>query len=238
MLPKFPVRLIYVNVFGCVLALAAVTNAGHNELQQARDKQDFAALDRLIQSARAAADKSPQDAAAHYELALANSYGAEISQEVHDKNKAKGYAEAGLSAAEKAVSLNGASSENHRILGTLCGQMISSNGLAAIKYGKCALEEVNAAIKIDPKSAENYVSHGVGNYYLPQALGGGVELAIQDFKKAAELSPNSSEAYLWLGMALRKSNQNAAAHKALAKAVELNPGRIWAKQQLEKTPAQ
>jgi hypothetical protein len=31
-------------------------------------------------------------------------------------------------------------------------------------------------------------------------------------------------------------NQPEEAHKAIAKSVELNPNRIWAKQQLDKTP--
>jgi hypothetical protein len=39
-----------------------------------------------------------------------------------------------------------------------------------------------------------------------------------------------------LGVALRKMNRNAEARKELERAVQLNPARIWAKQQLEKTP--
>ena len=50
--------------------------------------------------------------------------------------------------------------------------------------------------------------------------------------------PQAAEAYLWLGLALRKENNNAEARKAFAKALELNPNRVWARQQLEKTPAQ
>jgi tetratricopeptide (TPR) repeat protein len=147
-------------------------------------------------------------------------------------------AEAGIKAAEKAVSLNGNTSEYHRILGTLCGQMVSSNGLAGLRYGKCALASVNRAIELDPKSSEAYLSHGVGNYYLPPALGGGMQLAIKDFEKALELNPKSADAYLWLGLALRKENRPAEARKAFTKSLELNPNRLWAKQQLDKTPAQ
>ena len=70
------------------------------------------------------------------------------------------------------------------------------------------------------------------------ALGGGFDLAVKDFRKAIELDAKDSEAWLWLGLALRKENQNAEAHKALAKSLELNPNRLWTKQQLDKTPAQ
>ena len=59
--------------------------------------------------------------------------------------------------------------EHHRILGTLCGQVIPGNVLAGLKYGRCALDSINKAIELDPKSAIAYVSRGVGNYYLPAA---------------------------------------------------------------------
>ena len=59
--------------------------------------------------------------------------------------------------------------------------MVSSSSLAGLKYGKCALESVDKAIELDPKSSMAYVSHGVGNYYLPPAFGGGIDLADQRF---------------------------------------------------------
>ncbi len=224
-------------LFVLATAGASATVAGLPDLQQARDKQDRAALDKMATEFRSAADKQPNDAAAQYRMALAESYAAEVAIEVKDKAQAKTHAEAGIQAAEKATNLKPDSAEYHRIRGTLCGQMISSNGLAALKYGNCALSELNRAIELDPKAAANYLSHGVGNYYLPAALGGGVELAIKDFQKAIQLDSQSGDAYLWLGIALRKENKNAEARNALTKAVELNPNRIWAKQQLDKTPA-
>ena len=136
------------------------------------------------------------------------------------------------------MALKADSAEYHRLLGTLCGQAISANVLQGMKYGHCAQDEVNKALQLDPKSSVNYLARGVGNYYLPQGLGGGLDLAVKDFLKAAELDPQSAEAQLWLGLALRKQNKNADARKAIQKAIELNPARVWAKQQLDKTPAQ
>jgi Flp pilus assembly protein TadD len=78
----------------------------------------------------------------------------------------------------------------------------------------------------------------VGNYYLPASFGGGVEPALRDFRKAIELEPSLAEAHLWLGVALRKAEKNAEAKAAFKRSLELNPARVWAKQQLEKTPAQ
>jgi tetratricopeptide (TPR) repeat protein len=236
-----PVELknMRVGVFlSLVTAAWAIGPGDIADLQRARDRQDRAALEKIVADCRTAAVKQPDDAEVQYRLALAESFSAEVAVELRDKPQAKNAAESGIQAAEKAVALKSNTAEYHRILGTLCGQMISSNGIAALRYGKCALDSVNRAIELDPKSADAYVSHGVGNYYLPQALGGGIDLAIKDFRRAIELNPKSADAYLWLGVALRKSNQPAEAHLALAKAVDLNPNRIWAKQQLEKTPAQ
>ena len=215
--------------------LAAVTFAG--ELEKARDVQDRGALDQLVAKYSAAATQKPSDADAQYRAALAHSYAAEVATEAGDKSKAKAAAEDGIKSAQKAVALKGDAAEYHRILGTLCGQVIPANVLAGLKWGNCARDEVEKAVGLDGKSAINYVSRGVGNYYLPSALGGGIDKAIQDFEKASSLDPKLPEAQMWLGIALRKSGRNAEARKALEKAVALNPARVWAKQQLEKTPA-
>jgi tetratricopeptide (TPR) repeat protein len=216
--------------------IAAAVSADDSDLVKARDHQDRAALDKLAADARAAADKQSNDAAAFYRLALAESYSAEVAIETHDKTGAKNSAQAGVDAATKAVTLKPDSAEYQRVLGTLCGQMVSSQSLAGLKYAKCAMDSVNKAIELDPKSSMAFLSHGVGNYYLPQAFGGGVDLAIKDFRKAIELNPKNSDAWLWLGVALRRSNEPAEAQKAFEKSLEINPNRAWARQQMEKTP--
>lgn len=221
--------------FLCIV-VTAIALADDSDLVKARDHQDRAALDKLAADARAVADKQPNDAAAYYRVALAESYAAEVATEQHDKSAAKSAAQTGMDAANKAVSLKPDSAEYQRILGTLCGQMVSSNSLAGLKYGKCALDSVDKAIQLDPKSSMAYVSHGVGNYYLPQALGGGIDLAVKDFRKAIELNPKNADAWLWLGIALRRQGQNGEAQKAFEKSIDINPNRVWAKQQLEKTP--
>ena len=160
-----------------------------------------------------------------------------VAMELRDKGAAKSAAEAGIKLAERAAAIDGKRAEYHRLLGTLCGQVIPANVLSGLKYGKCAQEEINKAIELDPKSAVALMGRGVGNYYLPPAFGGGVEISIKDFQKAIALDPKLAEAHLWLGLALRKANRNADARKAIGRSIELNPNRLWAKQQLEKTPA-
>jgi tetratricopeptide (TPR) repeat protein len=218
--------------------LMAALMAAPGGLESARDRQDRAALEKQISELSAAAQKAPHDADAQYRVALASSYLAEVSLEVRDKGQAERAAESGIKAAERAIALNPKNAEYHRVLGTLCGQVVPANLLSAFSYGRRARESINKAIELDPKSAQAYLARGVGNYYLPDALGGGASLAILDFRKAAELDGSSAEVYLWLGLALRKEHHNAEARRAFEKALHLDPARIWIKQQLEKTPAQ
>ena len=218
-------------IFLALIPILLVAGAS-NEMRQARNRQDRAALDQLI-------GKLKNQPNGNYDLALAYSYAAEVAMEQRDKHKAQDYAEAGIPVAQKALESNPNDAKAHRILGELCAQLIPANPLlGGLKYGQCARDEVNKAIQLDGNSALAYLSRGVGNYYLPSSFGGGIEPALKDLDKAISLDPNLSDAYLWKGIALRKANRNAEAHQAIAKAVQLSPDWIWAKEQLQKTPAQ
>lgn len=219
-----------------IVALALQGASVDPGLSRARDAQDRNTLQALSARAAAAAEKQLDSALAQHSAAMAYSYLAEVAIETGDKGLAREAAETGIKFAERGAAADPRSSEMHRLLGTLCGQVIPASVLAGLKYGRCAMDEISKAVQLDPNSALNYVSRGVGNYYLPAAFGGGVELAIQDFRKAIELDPKSAEAFLWMGIAQRKANQNSEARRSLEKAISLNPSRSWAKQQLEKIP--
>jgi hypothetical protein len=218
--------------------LAAGLTAAKSELEKARDAQDRAALDKISAALAAEARSAPKDADAQYKAALADSYAAEVAIELKDKTGAKNAADAGIPFAEKAIELQPKNAENYRVLATLCGQEVPALGIGGLNYGKRAKEAIAKALELNPRSAEVLIAEGVGNYYLPAMLGGGPDLAVKNFSDAAALDPKSSEAYLWLGITLRKLHRNGEARQAFAKSVELNPHRIWAKDQLEKTPAQ
>jgi tetratricopeptide (TPR) repeat protein len=220
------------------LFLMAALLAAPGALESARDRQDRPALEKQAAELAAAAQKTPRDAQAQYRAALAFSYLAEVALQLRDKSQAERAAESGIQAAERAVALDGRNAEYYRVLGTLCGQVIPANVLAAFSYGKRAKDAISKALELDPRSSRAYLARGIGNYYLPEPLGGGPGVALPDIRKAIELDPKSAEAYLWLGLALRKAHQNAEARRAFSKSLELDPNRVWAKQQLEKTPAQ
>jgi tetratricopeptide (TPR) repeat protein len=205
-------------------------------VERALDAQDRATLETLASEASAAAEKRPQDPEAQYRAALAQSTLSQLGQELGDKKLGRAAAENGIPPAQRAVALKANDAEYHRILGTLCGQVIPANVLAGLKWGRCAMEEVTRAVELAPKSALAWLSKGVGNYYLPATFGGGTEKAIADLEKAVQLDPNSADSHLWLGIALRKAGRNAEARIAIERSLALNPDRKWARQQLEKTP--
>ena len=206
--------------------------------RRVRDTQDRRTLEMVAQGARARADKSPKDANLQYLAALATSLHAEVLMEQRDKKGSSAIAESGMDYAKRAVELNTYWGEYHRLLGTLCAQTIPGNLFLAMRYGRCAMDEVNKAIQQQPKSSIAWLSKGVGNYYLPAQFGGGPAQALNDIKKAIELDGKNADAWLWQGIVLRKLNRNAEARKTIEKALALSPGRVWAKQQLEKTPKQ
>ncbi|PWU02221.1 MAG: hypothetical protein C5B51_21250 [Terriglobia bacterium] len=220
---------------GIWLLAAFLTAPPPAALQSARDQQDRTALQKIIDESAAAAAKAPNDAGAHYRIALASSYLAEVALEQRDRKAAEQAATRGVKAAEQAIALKPDVAEYYRVLGTLCGQVVPANVLAGLSYGKRAKEAIDKAIAMDPKSSANYMARGVGNYYLPAALGGGPELASADFHKAIDLDPKNADSWLWLGLALRKQNKDAEARKAFEKSLELNPRRLWAREQLDKT---
>jgi tetratricopeptide (TPR) repeat protein len=218
-------------------AAACLATPPTTVLEEARNRQDRAALEQMFAAASAKAQQRADDAAALYEAAYSASYVAEVALELRDKAQAQRAAEAGIKFAERVVALR-PTPEAYRLLGTLCGQVIPANVLAGLNYGKRAREAVNKAIELDPKYGRAYLARGVGNYYLPAGLGGGVDKAIADFRTALELEPGNSDGWLWLGIALRKQGQNKAAREAFTKGLQAAPARVWLKQQLEKTPAQ
>lgn len=221
-----------------LLCAALAASAAPPDLENARNRQDRAAIEKLLPALNAAAQKQTSSAEAQYRVAEAQLYLAEVALELRDKGAAARAAEAGIPHARRAVEIDPSKAEHHRMLGALCGQVIPANVLAGIQYGKCAIESVNKAMEMNPKSASVWMSRGVGNYYLPTQFGGGVGKAVADLQRATELNPKLADAWLWLGIALRKANRNVEARQALARSLELNPHRVWAREQLDKTPAQ
>ncbi len=225
-------RLWLLSAMSAVSCLAALDPA----LMHARDVQDRGALDKLVAAARARSERAPKDANAQYQYAVAASILAEVALEKKDKAAAETAGMAGVKAIDGAIALNPNNGEYYRVLATLCGEVIPANIFAAFSYGKRAKDSIEKAKQMDPKSPGVWIADGVGNFYLPASFGGGPDPAIRSFQHALQLDPKNAEAWLWLGRAQRKKQQNAEARESFTKSLALDPARVWAKEQLEKTP--
>ena len=205
-------------------------------LDQARDRQDPAALAQLLDAAAASAAKAPNNALAQYQAALAASYLAAVHIEQHASKPVRtADAERGIVFGEKAVALKPESGEYYRVLGTLYGQAVT-DVIGGLRYGPKAKDAIAKAVEKAPHSSNVYVARGVGNLYIPPQLGGGAESAIPDFRKAIGIDPKNAEAWVYLGVALRMDKKEDDARQAFNKALELNPNRFWVRQLLVKRP--
>jgi tetratricopeptide (TPR) repeat protein len=216
-------------------ALFFAASSTPSPLDQARDRQDLAALGKLLDTAASAAQTAPNDAKVQYQAALAASYLAAVHLELKERKPAHDVAERGIVFGEKAVSLKPDSGEYYRVLGELYGQAIADL-MSGLRYGAKAKDAIAKAVERSPKSSNVYVARGVGNLYLPTQLGGGPDVAIPDFRKAIEIDPKNAEAWIYLGVALRNDKKEDQARDALNKALVLNPNRWWVQQLLAKSP--
>jgi len=106
--------------------------------------------------------------------------------------------------------------EYHRILGTLCGQVIPAKLWLAVRYGGCARDEITRAIQLDGRSAKAYLSRAWETTICHRGWRR-FDLALRDFDKAIQIDPNLADAYLWRGITLRKLHRNAEAYRSIAK---------------------
>jgi len=218
-----------------LISAALLFAANPSPLEQARDRQDPAALAKLLDAAAASAGKAPNDAQAQYQAALAASYLAAVHIELHDRKSARAAAERGIVFGEKAISLKPDSGEYFRVLGGLYGQAVTDI-MSGLRYGPKAKDAIAKAVEKSPRSSNVYVARGVGNLYLPSQLGGGADAAIPDFRKAIEIDPANAEAWVYLGVALRTGKKEDDARRAFNRALELNPNRFWVRELLVKRP--
>ncbi len=186
-------------------------------------------LDEAVADYEARLRRNPDDALAHYLLALAHfrerrweGAAAHFSRvlalkatfpEVLDKRGAA-YRELGrwaeaVARYRKAIEIDPKDSLAHNMLGTaLTGQNKLDEALAALRK----------AIELDPKSAKAHIN--LGNvYYLQKNL----DEAVACYRKAIEIDPKSGNAHYGVGLVFNAQGKADKAVACFRKAIEIDP---------------
>jgi putative PEP-CTERM system TPR-repeat lipoprotein len=100
----------------------------------------------------------------------------------------------------------------------ITAQILKGNASAGLKDINGTIEDVNEAIKLDPKDPRGYANRAV--IELSQ---GRKEEAEASFRKAVEVAPTSPQAQMALANFLWSANRMPEAEAALKKVVELDP---------------
>jgi len=201
------------------------------QARKARDKGDIESLQALIRSARDEATRT-NSFDANLRTALLDACLVEAAHDHQNDKVVKQAAQDGVAAAERAVKLNTESSEAHRLVGELLGELIPYVFAGGMRYGSHSTEEIEKAMQLDSHNPNAYVARGNDYFFTPKAFGGDKEKAVDTWKKAIALAPTSDAAetaHIWLARAYQFLGKSENATTEINEALKMNPERLFAK---------
>jgi len=206
------------------------------EARQARDQADVKGLTSLIERVRK--QSSEANAFEEYvQIALLEDWLCEAAFIHKDSKLVRQAAEAGISAAEKAVELDPKSAEAHWLLGDLVGNLIPHVFAGGMRFGPKSISELETAMRLDPQNANAYVSRAIAYFFAPHMFGGDKQKATALLQKAIALDPSPDTldtAHIWLALAYDAERQKEAAVREITEARRLNPDRRFVQNMYER----
>jgi tetratricopeptide (TPR) repeat protein len=201
-------------------------------LERGRTSLDLATITKARDLAAAQTQQHPQDPAAFYQLARANSYRSQAYTMRHDKKNAEQALDEAIENLQQSIKLNEKSADAHSLLADCYGRKIGLGTpmFTGPKYGPKVQAENHRALELDPNNARAYASLGRQYLEAPKMFGGDLEKAIESFRKSTQFDPASDETFVWLAIALRKKGDVTGAEQAMREALRLNPESVFAKQ--------
>lgn len=222
---------------GLILGLGIVSmgaaQAAPSAGRRARDRGDVTGLQALVATATSHA-AGARSAAAFTTVAQLDAWLCEAALDQGKAGVCTKAATDGAAAAKQAIALNPKSSDAYRLRGTLLGQLIANGGMmAGMRYGMEATNDLDTAIRLDPRSAPAYVARAISYFYTPDAFGGSKPKAIASLRKAIALAPGYDTPHIWMAQVLLATKQPAAALGEAQAAVKLDPDRVFARHVLQ-----
>ena len=237
--------LLVANALGAFLvAVPLLTQAQTDDpiaasLEAARRKRDEFQLESLKTQIEQRINQNPSDALSEYQLALVQSYLADVAERKKDKKAASAAVDKAVEAAQRSIQLNDKSSDAHSLLADLYGRKISLGiGMfAGPRFGPKVGEENKRAMALNDKNPRVWASLGRQYLMAPKAFGGDIPKAIDSFQKSLALDSQQDETWVWLAKAYEKQGDKTKARDATQHALQLNPQSVFAQetsQSLEK----
>ncbi len=206
---------------------ASLQKDGERQLEEGRTLLDAATLNAARSSFAQCAQQDPGNDRCLIDLGRTEFYLVKVEEIANHVDASHKMLDNAVSDAQKAVALNDRSAEAHALLADLYGAKITGM-MSGMKYGPKANTESQRALQLDPNNAFVYAVLGRKYFYSPSAFGGDINKAIDSFKHAAALNPQSDEDLVWIAKAYRKKGDAALADQALAQALKINPRSVFA----------
>jgi tetratricopeptide (TPR) repeat protein len=223
---------LYLAVFaGARTSAQEASDVAARQAKKARDQGDIEALQTLVRDARdEAARRNSFDA--NLRVAFFDAWLIEAAHDHQNDKVVKQAAQDGIAAAVRAVQLNTESSEAHRLVGELMGELIPHVFAGGMRYGSHSTAEIEKAIQLDPHNTNAYVARGCAYFFTPKSFGGDKDKAVDTFKKAIAIAPTSDAAetaHIWLAKIYQSLGKSENATSEIKEALKLNPDRLFTK---------
>jgi tetratricopeptide (TPR) repeat protein len=200
---------------------------GQRQLEEGRITLDAATLTAAKNSFAECLRHDPRNAPCEFDLARAEFYLVKVEDIAKHTNASRQVLDAAISEAQKAIAINDHFADAHALLADLYGAKITGM-MSGMRYGPKAGAESARALQLDPNNALAYAVQGRKYLFSPGAFGGDVDKAIESFKRATTIDPQSDEDFVWLAKAYKKKGDTAHEQEALAQALHLNSRSAFA----------
>jgi tetratricopeptide (TPR) repeat protein len=151
-------------------------------------------------------------------------------------NERRGFLERGVTAAERARSLQPNRPEGHFWSAAAMGAIAEDFGMrAGMKYRKPIKEALETVIKIDPAFMNGSADRALGRWYhkVPRLFGGSRKEAEAHLRASLAYDPNSTLSHLFLGELLLDEGRKAEARAEFEAVVQAPLSKEWAPEDVD-----
>ena len=157
-----------------------------------------------------------------------------------DEETYEKYLDKTLEQLELLLDKNPNSSTLHAITASIMSVQMGFSPMKGMTLGSQSGIHIGKAISLDTLNAAAWRQHANSKYFTPKMFGGDIQEAIKSYEHAIDLFEKENnttdwiylDAMAWLGIAYEKTDQIEKAREVYEKALEIEPGFTWIKNQL------